>query len=133
MLLVYVVSADVVRDKNDSTRCNPIRGPAQYNYNLQDVHIEEASDDVGKQIRDSIVLQQEKCQIIPAIALLTTQVSDKGLECSSFRLTDLFCRGAMWKSHLFDVSHGLRTMSRVRACSVTLVAVVIVALTRTFE
>jgi len=30
MILIHVVSADVVRYKNDSTRCSKIRAPAQY-------------------------------------------------------------------------------------------------------
>ena len=43
------------------------------------------------------------------IGRLNTQVTDKRLKCPSFRLTDSFCRGAMWESNLFDLSHGLWT------------------------
>ena len=66
------------------------------------------------------------------LARLTTQISDKRLKFSSFRLTYLFCHGAMWKQNVFDLSHDLWIrswfMSRVTepmACSVMLVAVVV--------
>ena len=88
MILVHAVSADVVRYRNDSTRCSPIRAPALYIY-LKEVHTEEASDHRGYLVLDILVLLQAKFQIIHMIGRLTTQVSRQAIEMLIFQIDKL--------------------------------------------
>jgi len=99
MILVHVVSADVVRYRNESTRYSPTRASAQYI--------------TFKKSKPKKVLMMEAnwfgtfsyfCRQnakSSTIGRLTTQVIVKLFKCSSFRLTDLFCRRAMQESNLF--------------------------------
>jgi len=61
MILAHVVSADVVRDRNHSSRFSPNRAPAYY-ITFYEVQIEETSDDGRYLVREILVLLQAKSQ-----------------------------------------------------------------------